>query len=70
MITEKHLNYILKEMDYNLDVLALKITSDIFPSLETSSNSNKEMEKFLKEKIAVQNFYVEWIHAHMEDDGA
>ncbi len=70
MITEKHLNYILKEMDYNLDVLALKITSDIFPSLETSSNSNKEMEKFLKEKIAVQKFYVEWIHAHMEEDGA
>ncbi len=70
MITEKHLNHILKEMDYALLSLAKETTKGIFPNVGTSNKKEFISIKYLQEKIAVQKFYVEWIHAHMEDDGA
>lgn len=70
MISEKHLNHILKEMDYALVSIAKEITKDEFPHEGNGFGDALLSKKYLKEKTGLMKFYIEWIRVDMEEDGA
>ena len=68
MITERHLNHILKEMDYAILSLAKEFAKANVPNL--GINETYISINYLKEKTALLKFYVDWIRVDMEEDGA
>ena len=69
MISEKHLNHILKEMDYTLLSVATEITKPYFPNEGINFAEQQMSIKYLKEKVALLKFHLDWIRVDMEEDG-
>ncbi len=68
MITEKHLNHILKEMDSAILSLAIEFGKAKVPNL--GINDTFISMKYMQEKVALLKFHVDWIRVDMEEDGA
>jgi len=66
MITERHLNHILKEMDYAIVSLATEFAKAKVPDL--GKNETFISIKYLQEKVALLKFHVDWIRVDMEED--
>ena len=70
MISERHLNHILKEMDYTILSVAKEISKEEFPIEGINVNGEHLSIKYLREKVGLMKFYVDWIRVDMEEDGA
>ncbi len=69
MITQIHLEGILKDMEYNLSRLALEIDPEKFKSDGYVIYNNFLSLKLLREKTAMLKHHIDGIRIHMEDDG-
>jgi len=69
LITEEHLNVILKEMDYHICGIAGELDPQKI-SLEGIRIEDDFLSlKFLREKVALLKHHVDWIRVDMEEDG-
>ncbi|MCK5342654.1 MAG: hypothetical protein KAR20_04580 [Candidatus Heimdallarchaeota archaeon] len=56
-------------MDYTLLSVATEITKPYFPNEGINFAEQQMSIKYLKEKVALLKFHLDWIRVDMEEDG-
>jgi len=69
LITEQHLEGILKEMDYHLSNIAREIDPEKFKEDGFIIDSNTLSLKLLRDKTSMIKQHIDGIRIHMEEDG-
>ena len=71
MITEEHLDHILKEMDYQLLGLAKEVAiNNGETNVTVLANEQVVSINYLQEKIIMLKHHIDWIRVDMQMDGA